>query len=167
MVTDLIGNHAAAFGITAGDIMFDDLSLYPRLNRIVGQIGIPWYNIGGNHDLNYEAPDAKYARETFKRTYGPPYYAFEYGGALFLMLDNVDYLGVDPKRPYSAGAYEGRIGERQLAFIANVLKETPADKLIVTAMHIPLRNYLDPNDPSTNTADRADFLKLLAGRPIH
>jgi hypothetical protein len=164
VVTDLIGNHGAAFGMTAGDIMFDDLSLYPRLNRIVGQIGIPWYNIGGNHDLNYEAPNGKYARETFKRTYGPPSYAFEYGGALFLMLDNVDYLGVDAARPYSAGAYEGRIGERQLTFIANVLKETPADKLVVTAMHIPLRNYLDPNDRSTNTADCGDFLKLLAGR---
>jgi hypothetical protein len=165
VVAGLIGNHAAAFGITAGDIMFDDLSLYPRLNRIVGQIGIPWYNIGGNHDLNYEAPDAKYARETFKRTYGPPYYAFEYGGALFLMLDNVDYLGAEATRPYSAGKYEGRIGERQLAFIANVLKETPAEKLIVTALHIPLRNDLDSKDPGTNTADCAEFLKLLARRP--
>jgi hypothetical protein len=41
--------------MTTGDIMFDDLSLYPRLNRIIGQIGISWYNIRGNHDLNYEA----------------------------------------------------------------------------------------------------------------
>ena len=145
--------------------MFDDLSLYPRLNRIIGQIGVPWYNIGGNHDLNFEAPDAQIFARDLQADFGPPYYAFEYGGALFLMLDNVDYLGADPARPYSAGLYEGRIGERQLAFIANVLKETPADKLIVTAMHIPLRNYLDPNDPATNTADRADFLKLLAGRP--
>ena len=54
---------------------------------VLGQIGLPWYNIGGNHDLNYEAPSAKYSRETFKRIYGPAYYAFEYGGALFLMLD--------------------------------------------------------------------------------
>ena len=77
--------------MTIGDIMYDDLSLYPRLNRIIGQIGLPWYNIGGNHDLNYESPNAKYSRETFKRIYGPPYYAFEYGGALFLMLDNVNY----------------------------------------------------------------------------
>jgi len=30
----------AAFGITAGDIMFDDLSLYGRYNRIIGQIGL-------------------------------------------------------------------------------------------------------------------------------
>lgn len=164
VVSGLIGAKAA-FGMTFGDIMFDDLSLYPRLNRIIGKIGLPWYNIGGNHDLNYEAPGAKYSRETFKRVFGPNYYAFEYGGALFLMLDNVDYLGPDAARPRGAGKFEGRIGERQLAFVANVLKEFPADKLVVTGMHIPLRNYLDGNDPSTNTADRAEFLKLFAGRP--
>jgi hypothetical protein len=53
----------------------------------------------------------------------------------------------------------------QLAFIANVLKETPAERLVVTAMHIPPRNDLDSKDPGTNTTDRAAFLKLLAGRP--
>jgi hypothetical protein len=164
VVNGVIGTNAA-FGITAGDIMFDDLSMYPRLNRVIGRIGLPWYNIGGNHDLNYEAPGAKYSRETFKRVYGPNYYAFEYGGALFLMLDNVDYLGPDPSRPYGAGKYEGRIGERQLGFIANVLKDYPADKLVVACMHIPLRTYVDPADPSMNTADRADLLRLLAGRP--
>jgi hypothetical protein len=52
--------------MTTGDIMFDDLALYPRYNRIVSQIGLPWYNIGGNHDLNFEAPSARYSRETFK-----------------------------------------------------------------------------------------------------
>jgi hypothetical protein len=164
VVSGLIGAKAA-FGMTFGDIMFDDLSLYPRLNRIIGKIGLPWYNIGGNHDLNYEAPGAKYSRETFKRVFGPNYYAFEYGGALFLMLDNVNYFGPDATRPRGAGKFEGRIGERQLAFIANVLKEFPTDKLVVTGMHIPLRNYLDGNEPSTNTADSAEFLKLIAGRP--
>ena len=39
VVTGLIGARAA-FGMTTGDIMFDDLSLYPRLNRIIGQIGL-------------------------------------------------------------------------------------------------------------------------------
>jgi hypothetical protein len=163
VVNGLIGARAA-FGMTTGDIMFDDLSLYPRLNRIIAQIGLPWYNIGGNHDLNFEAPNAKYSRETFKQTYGPNYFAFEYGGALFLMLDNVDYLGFDPTMPHGAGKYAGRIGERQMAFIGNVLAEFPPDKLVVACMHIPLRTYLDPKDPATNTADRGDLLKLLAGR---
>jgi hypothetical protein len=164
VVNGLIGTKAA-FGMTTGDIMFDDLSMYPRVNRIIGQIGLPWYNIGGNHDFNFEAPNAKYSRETFKRTYGPNYYAFEYGGALFLMLDNVDYLGFDPTTPRGGGKYEGRLGQKQLTFIANVLKEFPVDKLVVACMHIPLRNYLDPNDPAVNTVDRSDFLKLLADRP--
>jgi hypothetical protein len=151
--------------MTTGDIMFDDLSLYSRLNRIIGQIGLPWYNIGGNHDLNFEARDRKYSRETFKRTYGPPYYAFEHGGALFLMLDNVDYLGFDPARPRIGGKYEGRIGERQLTFVANMLKEWPVDRLVVVGMHIPLRNYLGPKNADTNTADRGELMKLLSGRP--
>jgi 3',5'-cyclic AMP phosphodiesterase CpdA len=164
VVNGVIGTKAA-FGITTGDIMFDDLSLYPRYLRIVAQIGLPWYNIGGNHDLNFEAPDAKYSRETFKRFFGPAYYAFEYGNALFLMLDNVEYLGADATRPRMAGKYQGHIGERQLAFIANVLAETPQDRLVCVMMHIPLKTYLDPKAPNQNTIDKADLLKLLGNRP--
>jgi len=49
VVNALIGTKAA-FGMTTGDMMSDDLSLYDRYNRIIGQIGIPWHNIAGNHD---------------------------------------------------------------------------------------------------------------------
>jgi len=164
VVNALIGSRAA-FGITTGDILFDDLSMYARHNRIVGQIGIPWWNLGGNHDLNFEAPDRTYSRETFKRVFGAPYYAFNYGNALFLMLDNVAYLGPDPSQPNRGGKYRGQLGENQLAFIANLLKDTPKDKLVVACMHIPLRTYLNPEEPSVNTADRADFLRLISGRP--
>jgi hypothetical protein len=93
----------ASFGLTAGDVMFDDLSLYPRSNAIMGTIGLPWWNIGGNHDLNLEAPDRKYSRETFKRVFGPNYYAFFYARTLFLMLDDVNYLGPDPRKPGGGG----------------------------------------------------------------
>ncbi len=154
-----------AFGMTTGDILFDDLSLYPRQNRIIAQIGVPWFHLGGNHDLNFEAPDAHYSRETFKRTFGAPYYALEHGGVLFLMLDNVNYLGAHSANAGRCGRYEGRIGERQLAFVENLLGQTPADRLVVVAMHIPLTNDLGPDDPANSTADRAQLLRLLAGRP--
>jgi C terminal of Calcineurin-like phosphoesterase len=163
-VLSALSGVEAAFGITAGDIMFDDLSLYGRYNRIIGQIGLPWWNIGGNHDLNFEAPSARYCRETYKRVFGANYYAFEYGDVLFLMLDNVDYLGADPTKPRRAGKYRGFFGERQLDFVANVLKETENTRLVAAFMHIPLQNYLNPDDPSTNVADRAKFLALFEGR---
>jgi hypothetical protein len=164
VVNPLIGTDAA-FGLTTGDIMSDDLSLYARYNRIIGQLGVPWHNIVGNHDLNLDAPDGKYARETFKQTFGPSYYAFEYGGALFLMLDNVDYFGARSREPGNNCRYQGRFGKRQLDFVANVLKATPANRLVVAAMHIPLCTYLDPEDPASNTADRAALVKLLGERP--
>jgi hypothetical protein len=162
VVNPLIGTKAA-FGLTTGDIMSDDLSLYGRYNRIIGQLGVPWHNIVGNHDLNLDAPDGRYARETFRQTFGPSHYAFEYGGALFLMLDNVDYSGA--RAPGNGCRYQGRFGERQLAFVANVLDATPADRLVVAAMHIPLHTYLDPDDPASNTADCSAFIELLGERP--
>lgn len=164
VVNGLVGTKAA-FGITTGDLMFDDLSFYGRYNRIVGRIGIPWYSIGGNHDLNFEARDRGYSRETFKRIFGPAYHAFEYGGAVFLMLDNVDYLGGDPSRPRESGKYEGRLDDRQLTFIANLLGEIPTEKLVVVGMHIPLRTYLDPKDPVVSMVNARALLKLLSGRP--
>ena len=152
----------AKFGLTAGDVMFDDLSLYPRYNGIIGTIGLPWWNIGGNHDLNFEAPDRKYSRETFKRVYGPNYYAFYYGPALFLMLDNVDYLGPDPAKPRGSH-YEGRFDDAQLDFVRNVLAHTPDDTLIVAVMHIPIRTFLG-TEAYQSTANKEAFFKLIEGR---
>jgi hypothetical protein len=153
----------AKFGLTAGDIMFDDLSLYPRSNAIMGSIGLPWWNIGGNHDLNFEAPDRRYSRETYKRFFGPNYYAFFYAETLFLMLDDVDYLGPEPARPGGGGRYEGRLDEGQLEFVRNVLKHTPDDTLIVAVMHIPIRTFLD-NDAYQNLQNKEAFFALFEGR---
>jgi hypothetical protein len=55
VVNGLIGADVA-FGMTTGDIMFDDLLHYGRLNRIIGQIGVPWYNLGGNRTPNGKGP---------------------------------------------------------------------------------------------------------------
>jgi len=153
----------AKFGLTGGDIMFDDLSLYPRYNAIIGTVGLPWWNIGGNHDLNLEAPDRQYSRETFKRFFGPNYYAFFYAETLFLMLDDVDYLGLDPKQPRGAGKYEGRLDERQLEFVRGVLEHTPDDTLIVVVMHIPIRTFLG-DEPYQNLQKPEALFSLLEGR---
>jgi C terminal of Calcineurin-like phosphoesterase/N terminal of Calcineurin-like phosphoesterase/Calcineurin-like phosphoesterase len=163
-VVDALIGTKAKFGIVAGDIMFDDLSLYDRYNRIIATLGLPWWSVGGNHDLNFEAPDRRYSRETFKRVYGPNYLAFYYADALFLLLDDVDYLGADKSKPHMAGNYQGRIDADQLEFVGNVLAHTPPEKLIVAVMHIPLRNDLDPEDPSTNLTNRDEFFALFDGR---
>ncbi|HSN55268.1 MAG TPA: calcineurin-like phosphoesterase C-terminal domain-containing protein, partial [Candidatus Sulfomarinibacteraceae bacterium] len=131
-------------------------------------IGVPWYHVPGNHDMNYLAADDDHALETFRRLFGPPYYSFDYGRVHFVVLDTVHYLGTsqgseDPD-PLGVGSYEGRLGARQLAWLANDLRLVPADRLIVLAMHIPLGSPLDPDSPSINVLDRRELFEILAGR---
>lgn len=158
------GGGAAAFGITHGDVMFDDLSYYPRYNRIVGTIGLPWFNCRGNHDMNLEAPDNAHAAETFKRVFGARWHAFQYGAATFILLDNVDYLGTDPAKPNGSGKYRGYFGERQLSFVRNVLANVPRDGLVVLSFHIPLKTLFS-TEAANNTVDARDLLDAIGTHP--
>lgn len=151
----------AAFGITHGDVMFDDLAHYDRYNQIVGTVGLPWYNCPGNHDINYEAPSDALSRETFKRVYGTRYHAFLHAGAVFFVLDNVEYFGADPTRRSGKGRYRGNFGDRQLNFIRNVLRHVPPDALVVCSFHVPLKT-LAGRGPGTTNVDNDAFLSAIA-----
>jgi len=166
VIAELVGTEAA-FGVTAGDVVYDDLTLYPRHNRLVGRIGIPWYNLPGNHDLNFLSPDDRHSLETFKRTFGPTYYSFDYGRVHFVMLDSVVYHGRNAGRAkpnaWGAGTYEGRISQRQLAWLANDLSFVPEDRLVVVGMHIQL-DTPGEDGQHVNVANRAALFELLSGR---
>jgi hypothetical protein len=163
VVPELRGRDAA-FGVSLGDIMFDDLALFEPLNQAFGWIGVRWHNVLGNHDLNFDAPDNRHAHETFRRVYGPPYYAFDHGPVHFLVLNNIEWLGPEPERPQSTGNYRGSLGERQLEFIANDLARVPDDRLVVLFLHIPLQRGFALN-PRSETRDRQALYRLLERRP--
>lgn len=151
VVRDIAASDAR-FGLTLGDEMFDDLSLYPSLNRTIGTLGLPWYNTVGNHDMNYDAVDDASATETFEATYGPPYYAFDYAKVHFIVLDNVVWHGSAAQG--AERGYHAEIGARQLEFVRNDLAHVPKDRLVVVAMHIPIGQV----------RDREALYRLLEGR---
>ena len=135
IIDPLFGNpYKARFGLVAGDVVNDNLALYERHNRLMAQIGIPIWNVPGNHDLNRESPNHEYATQTFKSVFGPDYYSFDYGQVHFLALNNVGYLGKDK-------GYIGHIDEKQMQWIENDLADVSADKLIIILTHIPLITY--------------------------
>lgn len=146
VVSELV-NTTAKFGMTMGDIMFDDLALFDRYNHIIAQIGVPWFNVPGNHELNFDAESDDQSLETFTRFFGPSYYSFEYGNVVFIVLDNVIYEGateVTVDNPSGRGRYVGEISSRQIEWLANELEHVPTDKLVFLAMHIPLMSHSGP-----------------------
>ncbi len=124
---------SAKFGIALGDLMFDDLSLFEYYNQVVAQIGIPFYNVPGNHDRNYDAPTDELSLETFKKAYGPPYYSFNYGKVHFIVLDDVLHF-IDEE---GKAKYKGGLDEQQLYWLEQDIGNVDPDHLIVFTIHIP------------------------------
>lgn len=149
VIEELIGGEAK-FGVTLGDIMFDQLELFPQSNADVALIGIPWFNVIGNHDLNTEADKDSDSDETFHRYFGPVYYSFDYGPVHFIVLDDVDWANRNGKRNYRGG-----LGEDQMTFVKNDLALVPEEKLVCLMMHIPL----------PKVGNRRELYRLIEKRP--
>lgn len=150
IVEDLIGTDAA-FGVTLGDIVFDNLNILQPHNQTIALIGIPWYNVLGNHDINYDVPNDELSDETFERIYGPPTYSFDYGPVHYIAIDNVFYF----RNAENKGQYRGSITEDQMNFIIKDLALLDPDQLVVLMMHIPL----------FNVPERTQLFEALANHP--
>lgn len=143
---------SAAFGVTLGDIAFDDLNVIGPLTEVIGLIGVPWYNVFGNHDANFDATSRQYINETFERHFGPSYYSFDYGKVHFVVLDNIDYVPT----PEGKFGFKGGFGEAQLRWVQRDLEAIPKDQLVVLLMHVPLNL----------TGDHQALFRLIEQRPF-
>jgi len=136
IISEMIGKHQLKFGMTMGDIVGDNLDFFSPVNQAVAKLGIPWYNVLGNHDVNYMAPTDELSDETFERVYGPATYAFVYGDVHFIVVDDVIHESVAGSRSYVGG-----LRPDQLDFVSNYLELIPKNDLIVLTMHIPLAKH--------------------------
>jgi hypothetical protein len=152
VVEELIGTKAS-FGVTLGDIVFDDLHVFQAKINAVALVGIPWYNVVGNHDINFDAKHDRQSTETFQRYFGPAYYSFDHGPAHFLVLDDVMWTVPEDG---GRGAYKGGLGPEQMEFIRNDLAMIPESQLVVLMMHIPL----------VDVEDRHELFRLIENRPF-
>ncbi len=157
VIEEVIGSDAV-FGISLGDLVGDNLNLFQPLNEVMATVGIPWYNVYGNHDMNRTVTDDQYADETFERVYGPTCYSFDWGPVHFINIDNVNFFRNAEDQP----AYSSQVGEKQLTFIKNDLVHVPKDKLIVISFHVPLTEMNDVDKLMNLLGDRPHTLSLSA-----
>lgn len=179
-VRDALANELAQrddleFVLIEGDVMGDDLGLFPRFKRLMSAAGIPQYFVAGNHDLDLDATDDSHSFDTFKREWGPTYYSFDYGDVHFVVLDNVRYPctpqdNADGRRPECATpeskpTYNGVIDAAQMQWLANDLEQVDSDTLIVLNMHIPLVSFNVMESPVHQTDNAKALFDLIGNRP--
>jgi hypothetical protein len=153
-------HRSAALGISLGDIVSDDLSLYPAINSVTASLGTPWLHVPGNHDVDADAPSDAEALSTFRSTFGPDTFAWEESNAEFIVMDDV--VSMPGEKP----VYIGGLREDQFAFLQSYLPTVPKDRLLVIGVHIPFFNAAPPGMPETfRSKDREHLFALLKDFP--
>ena len=151
-----------AFALALGDEVSDNLNLFDRYIGTMGKLGIPVYNVPGNHDTNRDFSENRHSLETFKSKFGPSWYSFDRAKAHFVILYDIDWY-----RETTGGKtkllYRGKFGDKQLAWLKNDLQYVPQDKLVVLCMHIALYTIISKAD-SDNVVDRGRLFDLLKDR---
>jgi hypothetical protein len=160
IVEELAGVQGPAFGITLGDIVGDRLDFFELTNHATSRIGLPWYHVFGNHDMNFDVQIQEHADETFERVYGPATYAFNHGKVHFIVLDDVIY-----PNQITGHHYVGGLRESHFQFIENSLQFVPEDHLVVLCMHIPLFNEAPWGETFLNS-HRERLFNLLRNHPF-
>lgn len=146
-----------AFGIALGDITGERQDMYPYFLDVIKDMGVPFYETIGNHDRNYDAGSDEYANEAFESFFGPSTYAFQYGKAHFLILDDI-YMHKAPK----ANPYLGGFTEDQFEFIENYVATVPKGELLIISYHIPI-NFKPGQFDDTM---RRRYLSILEGHNV-
>ncbi len=114
---------------------------WEELDGIVSRLPARFFYVPGNHDVS----KTPFSTETWQKRYGPLYYHFVFRGALFLCLNSDD-------------GQPGQIGEPQLRYVQNALREQAKPRWTFVFVHKPLWDI-----PDTKGWDTVE--KLLDGRP--
>ena len=157
IVAPLLGKHGAALGLTLGDLVDDEPSLYPQVKAATKRKCIPWLYAPGNHDIDAGALDDASALQGFHRAIGPDTQAREMSLATFVVLDDVITL------PGRKPSYIGGFRDDQFAFLEAYLPTVAKDRLLVLAVHIPL--FEEAGEDTFRDADRERLFRLLQEFP--
>ncbi|MBE8720633.1 calcineurin-like phosphoesterase C-terminal domain-containing protein [Sphingobacterium pedocola] len=119
-------------GISLGDSIWDKSTMWVPYQEAIAKIGIPFFQVVGNHDKNEITKEESDANNLFKNYFGPAYYSFNRGRVHYIMLDNVRYANIKD--------YDGHISEEQLSWLRKDLSFVPKDQILIISAHIPIYN---------------------------
>lgn len=143
-------------GISVGDLIWDKKEMWNTYKQAVGLMGIPFYQVLGNHDMDYDQGGDKESDATFKAHFGPTYYSFNRGKAHYVVLDDVRYIGPGKK-------YDGFITEEQLIWLEKDLQHVDKDKLLIISLHIPVYNSVKNKDDLYRLLEPFKNTHILSG----
>jgi hypothetical protein len=143
--------------------MFDRLELFPDYLASVQKMGIPAFQVVGNHDVDRHLTDEASVK-TFTQYFGPNYYSFNRGEVHYVVLDDVFWYG---------NGYMGYIDQTQMDWLKADLATVEKGRTVVVFLHIPTltndHKRRGERQPGTggSVSNRALLYQLLAPYKAH
>lgn len=156
-------DYAGCGVLFIGDVVGDDLSLYPQTRELTSMLNGPARFLPGNHDLDFDATTSEHTFDTFKANLGPEYYSYDVGKVHVVALNTVEY---PTQLPASKGHYNGALDAQQLEWLRNDIGQVPENTLIVLASHIPLLDYADQGLAKHQVDQVREIYEILEGREV-
>lgn len=154
------GDYAGCGALFVGDIVGDDLSLFPRSRELTSLLNGPARFLPGNHDLDFDTPNRAHSFDTFRAKLGPTYFSYDVGNAHVVALSSIDY----PINPPPSRSYGYSLDASQLEWLRRDIAAVPKNKVIVVGSHSPLLEYW--YSPSHRTKQLDEIYEILEGREV-
>jgi hypothetical protein len=138
--------------------------MYPDYERGVRDIGIPFWQVIGNHDLDLENTTDETSTLTYCSHFGPRYYSFDRGRVHYVVLDDVFWYG---------SGYIGYLSADALAWLEQDLARVERGAPVIVATHIPVtgsrfvRDGQSSPDPVAAIMNREALFRLLEPFEAH
>lgn len=156
--TDLAAreDYTSCGALFIGDVVGDDLSLYSGVRDQTARLNGPARFLPGNHDLDFDAATREHSVDTYRSEFGAQYYSYDVGKLHVVALNSIEYPVGD--------SYNGSLGEEQLEWLRRDIAQTPQDRTVVVASHIPLLDYADQDSAKHQVDEVAEIHDILSGR---
>lgn len=159
------GAGALMHGIGCGDLVWDKFELFDDYKQALEITGVPFFNVIGNHDIDFDARTDDQSASTFKKQFGPTYYSFNRGKVHYVVLDDVFFIGKNKE-------YIGYLTETQLNWLEQDLALVNKGSTVVVSLHIPTdtgesRRHAEKESLGGTVSNRQQLYKMLEPFTAH
>jgi len=116
--------------ISVGDNVFDKHELFDTYKQIIARTKLPFYQVLGNHDMDYNERSDELSAKSYTSKFGPEYYSYNKGNIHYVTLKDVFYYG-------NTYRYIGYLNENQLSWLEKDLSKIKPGSTVIVSMHIP------------------------------
>lgn len=158
LMVDSMANYSGkVYGISLGDLVWNNPDFYGLYNEQIDRLGIPVLPVIGNHDHNEITKGDTESDREYRDNLGPTYYSLNIGDCHIVALDNIIYSGEKNRNDYRCG-----LTDSQLEWFKKDLEHVSKDKTLIVAMHSPTVRRNKPEYRMVNGDNFYDAVRPFA-----